>query len=314
MVYHLRVKEVGQAQFVVEKLWVEPSIYYVGGQVKFNASIKNTGTADGYCQYEFTINGEKFGLKSVYIGAGQSVTVTEYYTFRDTQSRTLKITANGSTKSITVKANPSTISIPPEATHYVVLKLAPVIGLTPRWDWIRSTLNSAVTTAFTKTVNYFGSNMGWQLVGSPALYLEGAKTPVGTVPENEGWVFVFLKKTSSPVSFITSFVIVLLALLIGGAVYCYSASLRESATARKIEAMTEYEIVTGSKELADKGVISSDQYASIVKATQQGEKPATKTIWESLGEMLGMPADQVRAIATAIGAIFGLMFFISLLK
>jgi len=102
MAFYLKV--VSPPRFMVVDLWTEPSSFKVGEQVQFKATIKNIGDSGGYCQYEFSLNGWKFGIKSVYIGAGQSETVTTYYTFRDANVKTLSISANGSGMSMAVQA------------------------------------------------------------------------------------------------------------------------------------------------------------------------------------------------------------------
>ncbi len=200
-------------------------------------------------------------------------------------------------------------TLPPEATHYMVLKLRALPFA--NWDGLEAALSSIVTQAFTKAVNLFGSAMGWQIVGTPVLFREGQESPAGVVPSGEGWVVIYLKKTGSPISFLAAWAIFI---VVGIAIYgfvLYAWSLYEAATAKRIEAETQREVLDNIEQLYNQGAISEEEYKKILSNYEQA-KP--KTIFQILAELLGIPEEQARLLVMGFVGLIVFAIIVSLLK
>ena len=203
------------------------------------------------------------------------------------------------------------VEAPAEATHYLLIKLKPLPGA--NIDVLRSVINSIVMSAFARVLNIFGSAIGWQLVGNPVIAVEGQETPAGRVPSGDVWLFVFLKKIGSPIGPLASLAIFI---VIGLAVYAfngYAWALYELATARRIEAETQKEMLESMKELNEKGAVSDEEMANYIKTSQQYAK-IRGTIFDIVAEWLGITPEQARALVTIVGILFILAFIKSLLR
>lgn len=202
------------------------------------------------------------------------------------------------------------IEAPAEATHFLVLKLAALPGA--NWDGLESALPSVVSQAFAKVINFFGSAIGWQLVGTPTLAKPGQTTPVGKVPDGQAWVFVYLKKTGSPISPLAALAIFI---VVGLAVYGFvliSWALYETATAQRIAAQTEQQALSDMKELYEQGAITPEEYADYLKKRQQYTQQ--RTIFDSIASLLGITPEEARMLVIGIAVFFVFVLIVSLLK
>jgi len=199
---------------------------------------------------------------------------------------------------------------PEEATHFMVLKLGALPGAA--WDALKASLNSIVTQAFSQVLNLFGGPIGWQIVGTPVLYEPGQSTPIGTVPEGQGWVFIYLQKTGSPVlplaalaGFILSFLVRIGFVILAWAVY-------EMAHAQLVHAESEKEIKDTVNELYEKGEISTEELKEILEAYK--EKEEEETIYDKIAKFLGITPEEARYLVIAVAVILGLAFIKSLFR
>lgn len=198
---------------------------------------------------------------------------------------------------------------PEEATHFMVLKL----GALPvaNWDGLKSALNSIVTQAFTKVANMVGGPIGWQIVGTPVLYEPGQSTPIGTVPEGQGWVFIYLKKTGSIT--LGAIAAVIAATLFGLGFVILAWSLHEMAQAKVVTSQTKSDIIKTTEELYKEGKLSEDEYRKILEAYSTWDQ-TQPTIYNKIAEFLGITPEEAKYLVIIVGIIFALAFIKSLFR
>jgi len=198
---------------------------------------------------------------------------------------------------------------PEEATHFMVLKLGALPGA--NWDGLKSALSSIVAQAFTRVANMVGGPIGWQVVGTPVLYEPGQSTPIGTVPEGQGWVFIYLKKTGSIT--LGAIATVIAATLFGLGFVILAWSLHEMAQAELVTSQTRSDIVNIAKELYEEGKLSEEEFKKILDAYETYDK-TKPTIYDKIAEFLGITPEQAKYLVIGFIVIFALAFIKSLFR
>lgn len=200
---------------------------------------------------------------------------------------------------------------PEGATHFMVLKLAALPGA--NWDGLKSALSSIVTQAFTRVANMVGGPIGWQVVGTPVLYEPGQSTPIGTVPEGQGWVFIYLRKTGSvPLGMVVAAIV---SILVGLGFVIVAWSLHEVSQAQLVTAQTKSDIVKTAEKLYNEGKLSEDEYRKILEAYSTWEQTQPQpTIYDKIADFLGITPEQAKYLVIGLIVLFALAFIKSLLR